>query len=30
MAGADILVMRHPEAVRATKAFIDKILGRQG
>ena len=30
LAGADILVMRHPEAVKATKAFIEKLLGRQG
>ena len=27
MAGSDILIMRHPEAVRMVKAFIDKLAG---
>jgi len=26
MAGADILVMRHPEAVRLVRGFIDSLL----
>jgi acetyl-CoA decarbonylase/synthase complex subunit delta len=30
LAGADILVMRHPEAVRATQETIKKLMGRGG
>ncbi len=30
LAGADILVMRHPEAVRATKAAIERLMGKGG
>ncbi|MFO8034138.1 MAG: CO dehydrogenase/acetyl-CoA synthase subunit delta [Candidatus Bipolaricaulota bacterium] len=30
LAGADILVMRHPEAVRATKSAIERLMGKGG